>query len=330
MFKILIKYILANALLAFGLIVSAQPQSNSEIDKFSSLSFGMDYMGDYNVNGRVNTQASQPNLTSMASYFHKSGFDISFMYTNIWNSDETYTQATQETDLSLGYSAEITNWLNGMASYSHFIYSDNSNSFRSNYKHLVSASLFSEVNWWLADVTVGYYSGRSNELFSSFETGVLFEFDDFLKKDNSLSIEPMVMINMGDIGYYDAQAYTDYRFAYGFAKSFPQLTAGEFLSIIDNPQTYREKNISDRLQNQPDKIDKLRELSDDTVLWNMFEEKSTFNLNNIGFTIPIYYYWSDFMINIGFSAFKPINQPSYVEEEWSSYANFGLTYFMSW
>ena len=300
---------------------------NKDADKFSAFSFSIDASSDNNVNGRFSMFGSQPTLSSMAGYYHKWGFDVSIMYTNVWQSDENNSSATQEFGLSLGYNVDFTDWLSGSASYNHYNYSENSHSVRSVYKYLTSASLYSEIDWWLTDATLGYYSGKEEELFIALETGFSIDLNNVFKEGNTLSVQPMVSGYVGDINYYNTYNYTNYYFTYSYAKSFPELTVGQFIYIMENPKTYRQKRISERIGN---KINRLYELPMEQVIWELFEEQEAFNFNNIGFTIPVFYYWGNFMINASFSAYRPVNQPSYVNKSWGTFTNTGITYFISW
>ncbi|MGQ1787951.1 MULTISPECIES: hypothetical protein [unclassified Saccharicrinis] len=314
---------------AFG-----QPVSAAD-DKFSSASFSLDFMTDHDINGRLSVYKNQPTLAGMVGYYHKSGFDISTSYSNIWNSDERNESSTQSLGLSLGYNIDFTEWLSGSAMYGHYFYSHDSHSLRSVYKNLVSAGLYSEVGWWVTDVMAGYYTGKVEELFVAFETGATIHFDHVFKKGNSLSFQPMVSAYMGDISYYNVEAYTSYLFAYQYAELFPEATTAELSErIVKRLVRLNQDNTSSQLTNQQKtlitRLRKLKALPDDLVLWDLFKEQKSFNFNNIGFTIPAYYYWGDFVISLGFSAFRPVNQPSYIEVNWSGYTNVGLTYFISW
>ncbi len=310
---------------------SVLAQNGSADDyKYSSLAFSLDYTSDNSINGRTSIFGSQPNLSSLTSYYFPWGLDVSLMCTNIWNADESGSKSAQELGLSLGYSYDFNDWLSAYASYSHFSYSKNSNALNSVYEHAYATGISSELKWWTADITGGYYTGTTNELFLSLETGISIDFDNVFHKDNMLSFEPNISAYLGNISYYNTDAYSNYLFLYNYASDFPNITVDEFIENIKNPETNRDRILRNRLLERPQKLRKLSELPGDLVIWDLFKEQNEFNFNTIGFTFPVYYYWNDFMLNISYSAFKPINQPSYIEEEWSSYINMGVTYMISW
>jgi len=326
--------VVISALLLVSSLYGQNNDANDE-DKFSSLSFSLDFMTDHDINGRLNTFKSQPTFSGMIAYYHKSGFDLSTTYSNIWNSDESTLNATQSYDLSIGYIKDLNKWLSMSAMYSHFFYSKNAHSQRSGYNNLFSAGLYSQVNWWIADVMAGYYSGKSDELFFILETGGSLEFDNVFKKGNNLSIQLSVSAYMGDISYYNIDAYSTLAFAYEYSKNNPDVTIGDLLEStqrrldrLDQNNTTGQKTYKERVLEG--RLNKLNELPYNLLLADMYKEQQTFNFNNLGFEIPIYYYWNNFMISVGFSAFYPVNQPSYLKKEWSSYSNIGLTYFMTW
>ncbi len=318
------------ALYFYGSVVVGQEKVIEDAEVFSSASFSLDFMTDHDVNGRLSMFENQPTLSGMASYYHKSGFDISTSYSNIWNSNEGGDRSTQYLALSLGYNHDFKEWLSASVMYSQYFYSKDSYSLRSVYKNLISTAVYSEVDWWVSDVMLGYYSGKADEFFIAMETGVSFNMENVIKKGNSLSFHPIISAFMGDINIYNMEAYSSYTFIYNYASLFPEVTSAEFINKIENPVTNREKLLSARIQKQPNKLRKLRDLPDDLILWDLFSERKSFNFKNIGFSLPVYYYWGDFVINVGFSAFHAINQPEYADEEWSGYSNVGLTYFMNW
>jgi hypothetical protein len=304
-------------------------QDNSDFE-FSSLAIGTDYSTNSTLNGGVSMFDSQPTMSTYANFYHKSGFDFAFIMSNIQNSDELRTSSTQEYGLSLGYEQSLTKWLDLYGSYSYYMYSRNSYSLRSSYQHLYNLNLYSTVDWWFTSIDAGYYSGRAEDFFMSFETGVEFEFDDVFKKGNTLSFQPSISVYAGSVGYYNEEAYRNYYFIYNFSERNPDITVAELKEIYRNPVTPKEKNIQYILVNRPRARDRIFALPDDLVIWDLFQEYNRFDINSIGFSLPIYYTWGDFMINAGFSMLKPANQESYFDDSWQSYTNVGLTYFFTW
>ncbi|TLX77774.1 hypothetical protein E9993_03770 [Labilibacter sediminis] len=322
--------VLTSVLFLSGKFGWSQSSAVSGSEKFSSFSFGEDFTSNNNLNGRVSTLNKQPVLSSMVSYYHKLGFDATLVFSNVWNSDQTNTKASQETTLSLGYDYDITEWLNASVSYNHYWYSKNSNSIQSDYTDLLSSCVYTEVDWWVSNIMAGYYSGRANEFFVNVETGVDFTFEDVFKEGNLLSIQPMISAYAGNINFYNEEAYRNYYFLYIFAQEYPNVTVNDMLIQIQEPDNQIERSLRNKLETRPRLKKRVDSLPSDLVIASMFEEQNSFNLSNIGFILPVFYSWGDFMVNLGLSAYKPLNQPSYNQNSWVMYSNVGLAYFISW
>ncbi len=298
--------------------------------KFSSLAAGIDYSTDNSLNGTTSIYSTQPVSSAFVSYYHKTGINLSLYFSNIENSDESNTQSTQEYGLSLGYDLDITDWLSTSANYSHYEFSENSHALRSNYSDLFNLSTYSQVKWWNSNFDIGVYLGEAQDLYCSFQTGVDINIDNVFKQGNSLSIQPSFVMFASSIDYYNEDAYKNYYFLYEYSQNNPDKTIGELLSIIEDPQTVQDRIISRIVGRRPYYLRKINKLDSDIVISDLFEKQSSFNISSLGFTLPVYYQWGSFMLNLGLSVYKPMNQPSYVEEEWTAYTNVGLTYFLSW
>ncbi len=321
-------------LLLLAFIIGNNSFSQKDIDsdnlKFSSFAAGIDYTTDNSLNGTTSIYSTQPVSSLFVSYYHKTGINLSLYFSNIENSDESNTQATQEYALSLGYDLDINNWLSTSANYSHYEFSENSHALRSNYSDLFNVNAFSQVNWWNSNLDIGIYLGQAQDLYCSFQTGADINFDNVLIKNNSLSIQPSFVIYASSIDYYNEDAFKNYYFLYEYSQNNPDQTISELLSIIEDPQSTQDRIISRIVGRRPYYYRKIKQLDADIVISDLFKKQSAFNISSMGFSLPVYYQWGNFMLNVGYSLYKPMNQPSYVEEDWTGFTNVGVTYFLIW
>ncbi len=321
-------------LILLGIIYSATvtSQENSDLSnlKFSSFAAGVDYTTNNSLNGTTNIYSTQPVSSVYASYYHTSGLNLSLYFSNIENSDESNTASTQEYGLSVGYDLNINSWLGSSVSYSHYEFSENSHALMANYSNVFDLACYSQIKWWNTSVDLGYYSGDANDLYFSFQTGVDFDIGNVFKKDNTLSIQPTLILFANSIDYYNDEAYNNYYFLYEYSQNNPDETVGELLESIENPLDMQDRWISRVVNRRPYYYRKISKLDTDLVISDLFKEQSSFNISSLGFSLPIYYQWGSFMVNVGYSLYKPLNQPDYIDEEWTSFTNFGLTYFMTW
>ncbi len=325
--KILMLFILG---IICGTSVLSQDKEDDIDLKFSSFAAGIDYTSNNSLNGTTSIYSKQPISSVFVSYYHKSGFNLSLYLSNIANSDESNTTSTQEYGMSLGYDLDITSWLIGSVNYTHYEFSENSNALKSNYSDLFNVSTYSDIKWWNASLDFGYYSGNANDIYASFQTGVDIDIDNVLIKDNTLSIQPSFILFANSIDYYNDEAYSNYYFLYEYSQNNPDETVGELLESIENPQDMQDRLISRIISRRPYYYRKISKLDTDLVISDLFKEQSSFNISSLGFSLPVYYQWGSFMLNVGFSLYKPLNQPTYVNEDWTSFTNVGLTYFLSW
>jgi len=315
--------------ISISAILTAQEEDN-EVDKFSSFAIGSDFSTNKNLNGLVNMFSSQPSLSLYSSYYHKSGFDFTFLFSTVGNSDESNTKATQEYGLLFGYNYDVFKWLNLSASYSHYFYSSNSYSIGSSFNNAFNLGLYGNVKSFTASFDAGHYLGKSNKIFTSLDLCYAFEFENVFAKDNSLSIEPSFTIYTDDLDYYNEQAYIDYYFLYNYSERRPDVTVGQLLYWIENPETILDRYVQRLVEERPFLIRKIQQLPTDLVISDLFKEQHKYGISSIGISLPVYYQWGDFQINVGFTVYKPVNQPNYFDDSWDSFANVGITYLISW
>ncbi len=96
----------------------------------------------------------------------------------------------------------------------------------------------------------------------------------------------------------------------------PVETISEIMNLIinsspsSNPLLYRHKTERKFL------VRKISQLPSELIISDIFKDYEEFEFSSIGLRLPVDYEESNFMINISVSAFKPINQPSYIDNPW--------------
>jgi hypothetical protein len=298
--------------------------------RMSFIMVGSDYSSNVNSLGRVNDINPQPSLSAYASWFSAYNFDVSMTGYNVWNSDSSYTHPTQELDLVIGYTLPITKWLEARSSYSKYFYSDGSNSIRSGYSNLIDLTLSSEVKWWWLDAGCGYTFGGIEEFYSSAQTGVTIEFDNLFHRNHMLTLQPSFDVLFSNIDYYDLNMMQDYWFLYNYGEKNPDGTIADLYKDLASPTTPNVRVLKSFLTKHPVIAKRMQQLPADLVVSDIFEPNRSFELSTIGFTLPVYYSINNFDINLVYSIYKPVNQPSYVDASWINYMSLGASYLFGW
>lgn len=308
-----------------------------QTDKESSIVIGTDYASNTNTFGHFNNFVKQPLLSPYVSYYGKRGLLVSGLANFVGNSDSTNTKTSSEFDFQLGYRWNITDHFSIVPSLTHFFYSANSNSLKSEFTDYFQVDLNAEVKWWYTSVSTGYIIGNSNQLIIIPQTGVYIQFDHILSKNNSLTFQPSVSCDFNNQDYYNSYYSKKYLFLKPYTNRSSAGTIREFLTDYSNGFKDFNKLTSALLkeyfnrffQNHPYYLENMKKLPQNEELMNLIEQTSNdkkFTITSLGLTLPVYYYIGNLVFNFTFSAFKPINQPDYLDSDWVTYSSLGVSY----
>ena len=307
------------------------------IDKESSIVIGTDYAGNTNTFGHFNNFVAQPLVSPYVSYFGKKGLFVSGLVNFVGNSDSTNTKTSSELDFQLGYRWNITDHFSIVPSFTHFFYSANSNSFKSGFTDYVQVDMNAELKWWYTTVSTGYIVGNNNQLIIIPQTGVNIQFDHILGKSNSLTIQPSVSCDFNNQDYYSSYYSKKYLFLKPYTNRISFGTMGEFLTDYENgfndfnklTSTILKEYFKRFFENHPHYLEKMKKVPKNEKLSNLITQTSNdkkFTITSVGLSIPVYYNIGNLVFNFTFSAFKPINQPDYLDSNWITYSSFGIGY----
>jgi hypothetical protein len=291
----------------------------------SSIIGGFDYTSNYNTFGSVNQATSQPTYSPSISFLGKKGLILSGTYDIIGNSDSTETGTTSEFDLQAGYQWNLTQFLMITPAYTHFFYSNNANTYKSIYSDYANIDISLQTKWLISSVNAGYAWGKKNDLVLSGQAGFNFQIDDFLFHNTSLTFQPTININAANQQFYNQYNYKNYWYLYNYAQNNPEATVADLKEeLINHPVL--AKALINYFKKRPKQYDKFRKLNSDIVISDLFSEKTKFNFNSWGFRLPLTYSVGNLLFSVGFEAFKPMNQPSYLSSEWYTYVDLGICY----
>lgn len=304
--------------------------SESDFDEVSSVLAGFDYISNTSLMGRVSGVNKQPAISSYISYVSKYRFDLSVAGYYIWNSDEEYRNGSSELDLMAGYTFPITRWLQVRPYYAHYFYSNNANSVRSVYSDLIGTNLYGELKSVWINVGSGYTFGQTEEVFAMGSVGLNLEFENLFSHGDELALQPSFDVSFSNLTYYNASLISNYWFLYSFANQYPEATVADLEQAIKNPQGPNMIKLKSFFNQHKHLYNRLMELPDDMVISSIFEPEKAFTLSHIGLTLPVTYTNGRFQVNLNFSLTKPVNQPSYADDNVITYFSAGLSYLISW
>ncbi len=305
--------------------------ADSVDNRITSIVAGMDYSTNTKSFGRFDNYAKQPSVSPYATYYNKHGFALGGVGYFIGNSDASATETTSELDLQASYTWKLGQIFSVLPSYTHFFYSSNSSTLKKSYSDYGQLSLNANVKWWNAGLSGKYLWGEYDELMLTGQTGVTVTIDNFLHKGNSLILQPYVEINFSDINYY-RYISGNYKFLRAYATLYPDATFNDLLTDLKTSNRPIIKKLAEKIATTPYLQRRLNKLSanGDLVISDLFSNKKQLKISNLGLTLPLYYYFNNFSLNVSFSAYKPYNQPKVFGNDWTTYIGAGISYTIDW
>ena len=262
---------------------------------FNSILVSADYASDNIVYGNLNTTVSQPCFSSVFSYTSRSGMEATAGYSLIDNSDTSLNKATHQYDFTLGYrfSFPLDLYLSG--SYTRFFYSKNTTTLRSTFDHQME--LDAGYSGKFADVSASafYLIGNTGEFFLSLQNSYNFSIDNFPFRNVSTGFMPGVF------------------------------------TILSSQQFYNEYLLNQFLQHPVYYMYRWRLMgyTKEQIKAMLLEEKK-FTFTSFMATVPVCFSWKNFMLTGGATFLKPLNQPSFTDDNWVVMYNFNLSYMLLW
>jgi hypothetical protein len=277
--------------------------------KYTYLDLGADYNSNNNLGGQFNNIEVQPAWSASASLTSKSGFDASLNYSFIQNSDTSYTKATSNANLEFGYAFDFLQYFNLHLSVNHTFQPKNTSSLKKGYDNSLAADLSYDFKWFYGSLTSSYMLGNKtatkaaklNSLSFALANNLSLEIENFLAEDNSLTFHPGFAASISD-----QRLYNDYL-----------LTA-----LTDNPKQLIAKLIKKR--------PKLTVAEAISILKARTVKGQKFQATSFGFNMPIAWALGDYTLTITPSAYKPLNQPSFIDSSWKFIFQLGVIYSFSW
>jgi hypothetical protein len=293
----------------------------------TSVIIGSEYSTNTNTFGRFDNFSTQPSLSPYVSYLSKYGFDLEGIGYVIGNSDASGTETTSELDLQAGYNWELGSVFSIAPSYTHFFYSSNSSTLKKSYDDNLQLSLNSDVKWWSNSISGKYLWGDYDEINLTAQTGINITVNNFLRRNNSLIIGPLIEINFSDINYY-RYISGNYKFLRAYSTVYPDATMNDLLAELKTSTKPVVRKLLDRMTTYPYLRRRLNKLAanGDLVISDLFSNKKDFKISNLGLTLPVYYYFGNFTLTGTFAAYKPFNQPAIFGKDWIAYFGVGLSY----
>jgi len=323
--KLLLIYFIGY-LLVGGISIQAQSDSGSSRN---FLDIGSSYTSNYNAFGTTNATQKQPSLSFIANYTYNNGLFSSLNHSIVFNSDTTMSEATSETDLTVGYNWNFLPGLSVVGSYSHYYFANKASTLNTGNTGDFQLNLSLDTTLLYASISSSYILGSSdNTLNLSAKLGMPIDFN--ITDDISVIIQPTAEISWGNQTYYNEWALKQYKFLIPFAKVLPDYNAHDLLNPIKNTDSKEVKVYKALVKRTANWMKKINKLEANTTVGQLFESHNEYNINTLGYSVPVYVSYKSFMFNFSFTALKPQNTPSWVNNDWVYIYNAGLTYSIDW
>lgn len=290
------------------LFLSGQLFSQKTSEEYNILLLSADYASNTNTFGTT-LPVKQPNYFGTVSFLSKYGVDISYTGIINVNSDSTFTKATFEHDIIVGYSFGLgENW-SIYPSYMHMFQSKDSYALISSFTDAFQNDISFLGKYYNFNLSTSYILGQKNMFFCSLQNAFNYTKDDFILKKSSLTVQLGAYINFSDNNYYNQIIYDDWDrdyFSSWVQTNFPTTT-------------YLRTEIQIILNGLEEAKDKLQ--SENPKLFD-----SDYKITSLDFVLPVYYSLNNLMFNVTLMLNVPTSNNIFYPTENSFLINTGISY----
>jgi hypothetical protein len=265
----------------------------ADLPRYHMLDLGIDYLNNTDLYGQFNSFSIQPAWSASAILTTKCGLDGSLLSMIIENSDTTYQKSSYETDIQAGYQVSFLKFFSFRPSFAYFIHSANSSSIKAYYSSQVEADLSYDFKWFTGKLSALYLQGESNVFFLSLQHNFSIELNDVFARGNVLFIMPGAELNFSDQQFYnETLLHTVSRYPRWFLYLKLKYPHLQWADII--------------------------------------LEEQRFVPTSLGLNLPITYMAGPISFNFTISAYKPLNQPYFIDSNWTWMYDAGISYTFVW
>ena len=278
--------------------------------KFSALIFSFDYASNTGLLGSFNAETKQPSYSPAIVFFSKWGIDVSAMGFIVDNSDDSLDGFTSELDLSAGYSFELLKDLTIAPAYSHYFYSDGSNSLKSIFSDNFNLDVNYQYRFAGLGASAGFYTGKQHTFYMLVRNNYLINFENVLLRNLYISIQPGIDAGFGDYEYLNLYYLDQLR---------------ENPDYLANLTKYRgvRRYIYFEKRKHP-------ELTAQQIMDNFLESKvqDNFKLTSVSFSLPVTLIIGNVGLNLGMFTYFPFGQPEFMSDDVQFFFNAGISYIL--
>jgi hypothetical protein len=273
------------------------------------LMFSVDFATNTNDPGEINSAVQQPSLSPSVAFISRWDADILVSGNFTDNSDDSLERATGELDLMFGYNLKLHKNLSLYSSYTHFLYSANTGSFKSMFNSDIRLDLDYNYRFLTLGASAGYLTGKQQSFYVTARNYYLIEVKRLFSTAVSLYFQPGLDVNFSSYEYLNLY-YIDHLSQNPLFYSY----------LLSNSPGLRRYVLRELLKNPG--------ISMEEVINELLEEKAqdSFSLNALNINLPLYFLIGNFGINVGLFAFIPVNQPEYLSDDMMFFLNIGVSY----
>ena len=309
---------LAIFLLLFGMQSFSQVTAKNDMGadfsqkemRFNALIFAFDYASNTSLLGSFNAETKQPSYSPAIAFFSNWGMDLSAMGFIIDNSDDSLDGFTSELDLSAGYTFEPLKDLTIAPSYSHYFYSDGSNSLKSIFSDNFNLDVNYQYRFAGFGASAGFYTGKQHTFYMLIRNNYLISFENVVFRNLYISIQPGIDAGFGDYEYLNLYYLDQLR---------------ENPDYLANLIKYRgvRRYIFYEKRKHP-------ELTPQQIMENFLESKAqdSFKLTSVSFSLPVTLILGNVGLSLGLSTYFPFGQPEFLSDDVQFFFNAGISYIL--
>ena len=277
----------------------------------SSWTIGAEVANNSSFFGR-NTAQKFPYAATSLTYVHRTG---------LWGSATSYklfdTENTlDETDLSVGYSFKIRDFVETNLSYSHFIFSNNTPLVKAVTTDALSARTGLDWGVLYTGLTTSYIFGGNHDVFTVLENSRFIPLNPLWNGNRVIGLDPKVSIIAGTQRFSETHTTTTKNNNNGTAPGNNSDSGNPFggglIGGILDPKGSGNNNNTNK--------------NNGTTSTTTTTAVRRFNVLNYELKVPVVIYWGNFEIEPAYRYAIPVNKLEGDESRAQSFYSFNLSY----
>lgn len=284
------------------------------------LMFGADYSSNTNTFGVTINEVNQPNYIFSGSFISKHNFDLNYAAIVTDNSDSSFTKASLEHNLGLGYSLNVTDNLLIYPSYTHLFHSPNSFALKSIFSDIAQVDAMYFSSYFNSSVGISHIWGVKNMFYITAQIAGEYTFEKVFTANDYLNIQLGFTANLSDKNYYNEYSL----------RNLLDLRTIELL-ILKNEGVNGARYIRQQRELLGDDYEVvMKQRAEDRIKTNNPDHfEPVYRITTVDINLPLFYSINNLMIYTSAYLTIPVVENPFYEQHTSFQFSVGMSYMFN-